>query len=156
MDFRESGGGNNSLEVLLVEDNPADAVLVRTTLQQRAMPHRLTIVPDGVEAMRYLRKEAPYANAKTPHLVLLDLNLPRKGGIEVLAEVKADPLLKIIPVIVLTSSGAAQDIVMSYALGANAYLKKPGSLEATCDLFNTMQHFWMNLVALPNRVERAY
>lgn len=156
MGFRELPNGKNALEVLLVEDNPPDAALLKTVLRENALPHRLTIVPDGVEAMRYLRREAAYPNAKTPDLVLLDLNLPRKSGIEVLAEIKSDPALKIIPVIVLTSSDAAEDIVKSYALGANSYLRKAVSLEDTRDLFNTMQHFWMKLAILPTRLEKTY
>lgn len=149
MEFRERNGARDPLEVLVVEDNPADAMLMKRILRDGAVPHHLTVVPDGVEAMRYLRREAPYSSAKTPHLVLLDLNLPRKSGIEVLADIKADPVLKIIPVIVLTSSGSAEDIAKSYALGANSYLRKAASLEASCDLFNSIQHFWMNLAALP-------
>ena len=149
MGFCEKNGAADPLEVLVVEDNPADAMLMKRILREGAVPHHLTIVPDGVEAMRYLRQEGPYRGAKTPHLVLLDLNLPRKSGFEVLADIKADPELKIIPVIVLTSSGSAQDIAKSYALGANSYLRKAASLEASFDLFNSIQHFWMNLAALP-------
>jgi len=140
-------------QLLLVEDNPADAVLVKRALRESGAPHELTVASDGIEAMRYLRKQGPHASATTPDLVLLDLNLPGKAGLEVLAEIKADPVLKIIPVIVLTSSGRAEDITRSYALGANSYLRKAASLESTWDLFKTIEHFWIKLAALPTRLE---
>lgn len=155
MEFQESVAGMVTIEVLLVEDNRADAVLFKRALHESSLSHRLSIVPDGVEAMRYVRREPPYTNAKTPHLVLLDLNLPRKGGLEVLAEMKADPALKIIPIIVLSSSGSPEDIVKSYALGANTYLRKAVSLDDTSHLFKTMQHFWMNLAVLPTGLESS-
>lgn len=155
MDLRESPGEVGALEIFLVEDNPADAMLLKRALQESPISHRVTTVRDGIEAMRYLRREDPYSNAKTPHLIVLDLNLPRKSGMEVLAELKSDPLLKIVPVIVLTSSDSNDDVVRSYALGANAYLKKGSSLESTWELFKTVQHFWMGLAVLPTRLEKT-
>jgi two-component system, chemotaxis family, response regulator Rcp1 len=146
----------HSLHVLLIEDNPADVALMKRALHASPAHPQLSIVPDGIEAMRFLRRQTPYHDVNPPHLILLDLNLPRKGGMEVLAEVKADPSLKIIPVIVLTSSGSAVDIVTSYALGANSYLRKAVTLEGVTDMFNTMEHFWMNLASLPTNPEAAH
>ncbi len=140
------------LRVLLVEDNPADVLLIKRTLQRGALLHDLTTVTNGVNAMNLLRRQAPYHDAKTQDLILLDLNLPGKSGMEVLAEVKADPLLKITPVIILTSSATAEDVIRSYALGANSYLRKPSSLDGTFDLVRTIEHFWMSLVVLPTRL----
>ena len=140
------------LNLLLIEDNPADAALLKRALRASSIRYELAVVQDGVEAMCYLHHEDPYRNAKNPDLILLDLNLPRKNGMEVLAEIKADPRMKIIPVIVLTGSGSTEDILRSYALGANTYLKKAASLESTSDLFNALEHFWMNLAVLPTRL----
>jgi two-component system, chemotaxis family, response regulator Rcp1 len=146
---------SRKLHVLLVEDNPADAALMTRILRETANP-KLSIVSDGVEAERFLRRQDPYGGAEMPDLILLDLNLPRKSGMEVLAEIKADPRLKIVPVIVLTGSGSQDDIVRSYALGANSYLKKAVTLEAATEMFQTVQQFWMNLALLPTEPDRPY
>ncbi len=154
MELNSPRGPRNNLRVLLVEDNPADALLLERTLRESPWPHELTTVGDGAEAMRYLRRQHPYGEARMPDLVLLDLNLPGKNGMEVLAEVKADVSLRIIPVIVLTSSGNPNDILRSYALGANTYLRKGNCLDSVSDLFNTLEHFWMHLAVLPTRLDR--
>jgi two-component system response regulator len=146
----------DSFRVLLVEDNPADVMLLQEVFGQLRLRLDLAVAHDGVEAMQFLYREKPLQSAKAPHLVLLDLNLPRKNGIEVLAEIKADPLLKIIPVIVLTSSGSSEDILKSYSLGANTYLKKASSYDDTCNLISSIQHFWLHFAVLPTRLEKAW
>ena len=156
MELKGPPGQSNNLRVLLVEDNRADALLLKRALRQSPLPHELTTVGTGVDAMHYLRREPPYTEATMPDLIVLDLNLPGKNGLEVLAEIKADLPLKIIPVIILTSSGSAEDVIKSYALGANTYLTKPNSLESMSDLFKTMQHFWMHLAVLPTRLEKIF
>ncbi len=151
----DSSGSRHHFRVLLVEDNPADAALLGRMMRESAVRPELTIVADGVEAMSFLKREGLYPHAKTPHLVLLDLNLPRKSGMEVLAELKADAALKIIPVIVLTSSASVDDVTNSYALGANGYLRKALSLDGTRDLFKSIENFWMSLAILPTSVNGA-
>ena len=118
------------IEVLLVEDDPGDVLMTQEAFTDHKLRNNLTVVNDGVEALAYLRREGPYAGATRPDLILLDLNLPRKDGREVLAEIKADPELRLIPVVVLTTSGADDDVVGSYRLHANAYVTKPVDFEA--------------------------
>ena len=113
------------IDVLLVEDDPGDVLMTREAFEEHKLHNRLDVVTDGVEAMAYLRREGEYADAPRPDLVLLDLNLPRRDGREVLAEIKADPDLRHIPVVVLTTSKAEEDILRSYELHANAYVTKP-------------------------------
>jgi chemotaxis family two-component system response regulator Rcp1 len=147
---------NNNLkpiDVLLIEDNAADARLMQETLKETKVIVKLSIVVDGVEAMAYLRNEGKYKNAKRPDLILLDLNLPRKDGREVLAEVKADPGLRRIPVVIVTSSQAEQDILKTYDLHANAYVNKPMDLTQFSTLVSAIDDFWFSVVKLPDGIE---
>lgn len=139
------------IEVLLVEDNPGDARLAKEAFEDGALtaPNNLYLVKDGVEAMEFLRHEGEYAGMPTPNIILLDLNLPRKDGREVLAEIKGDPKLKRIPVLVMTTSDAEKDILESYDLQANAYLKKPIDFDEFMDLAGSTRSFWFSTVELP-------
>ena len=138
-----------TVDVLLVEDSEADADLVREALAGGKLIVNLAVVQDGEAAMSYLRREGAYASAPRPDLVLLDLNLPRKSGQEVLREVKADPDLGVIPIVVLTTSAADQDILRSYQLHANAYIAKPVEFESFIKIVNQVTEFWLSLVVLP-------
>lgn len=142
-------GSGRALSILLVEDNPADVRLVREALRDCRDPVHLAVAGDGVEAMAYLRREAPHAEVKRPDLVLLDLNLPRKDGREVLAEMKADPALGAIPVIVFTSSNAAVDVRRAYELHASCYVRKPIGLDEFLHAIRSIQDFWLRIVQLP-------
>jgi len=137
------------IEILLVEDNPGDARLTREALSQSKVSNNLHHARDGEEAMRFLRREGQFANAPTPDLVLLDLNLPRRDGREVLEDVKRDPLLKHIPIVVLTSSEAEEDILRSYRLHANCFITKPVDLEQLTRVVQAIEQFWFTLVKLP-------
>ena len=137
------------VEILLVEDNPGDVRLIQEAIKENKMLNNLSIVWDGVEAMAFLRREDGYADAVRPDLILLDLNLPRKDGREVLAEIKQDPELKRIPVVVLTTSAAEQDIVNSYNLQANCYITKPVDLDQFIVIVKTIEDFWLTIVKLP-------
>jgi CheY-like chemotaxis protein len=137
------------VDVLLVEDNAADADLVREAIEGGKLIINLNVVRDGEEAMAYLKREGSYKNAKRPDLVLLDLNLPKKDGREVLREVKADPVLSLIPIVVLTTSSADADILQSYQLHANAYIAKPVEFETFIKIVNQVTEFWLSLVVLP-------
>ena len=143
------------IQVLLVEDNPADADLMRETIETSKLHLDLSVVKDGVEAIQYLRGEGGYANAPRPDLILLDLNLPRMNGRQVLANVKGDADLRGIPVVVLTSSGAEQDIVQSYNLGANCYVIKPVDLKAFQSIVRQVEDFWFTVVKLPSAKTRT-
>ena len=138
-----------SIEVLLVEDDPGDVVLIQEAFEDNKVRNRLHCVSDGVDALRFLRRQDEFADAPRPDLVLLDLNLPRKNGREVLAEVKADPELSIIPVIVLTTSEAEEDIVRSYSLHANAYITKPVDFERFAGVVHQIDEFFVGVVKLP-------
>lgn len=138
------------VEILLAEDHPGDAKLTQKAFEQGSILNNLHIVDNGVEAMRYLRQEAEYADKPTPDLVLLDLNMPRKDGWDVLEEVKEDPDLCRIPIIVLTSSEAEEDIVRSYELQANAYLTKPVDFDGFIKVIDTFEEFWLSLVKIPD------
>jgi CheY-like chemotaxis protein len=137
------------IEVLLVEDDPGDVVLIQEAFADNKVGNRLSVVGDGVEAMAFLRRQGDYADAPRPDLVLLDLNLPRKNGREVLAEIKNDPELSIIPVIVLTTSEAEEDIVRSYSLHANAYITKPVDFERFAGVVHQIDEFFVGVVKLP-------
>ena len=137
------------IDILMVEDNPGDVRLALEALKEAKVANRMTVVSDGVHAMSYLRREGAYAEAPTPDLIILDLNLPRKDGREVLAEVKADPRLKRIPVVVLTVSRSEEDILKSYDLHANCYITKPVDLEAFLDVVKGIEDFWLTIVKLP-------
>jgi len=137
------------IEILLVEDNPGDARLTREALSQSKVSNNLHHARDGEEAMRFLKREGQFANAPTPDLVLLDLNLPRRDGREVLEDVKRDPLLKHIPIVILTSSEAEEDILRSYRLHANCFITKPVDLEQLTKVVQAIEQFWFTLVKLP-------
>jgi two-component system response regulator len=135
-----------SIEVLLVEDNPGDVELTRIALADSKISINLNVVEDGVEAMAFLRKQEKYALAPHPDLVLLDLNLPKKNGHEVLAEIKADTKLKQIPVVVLTTSQAKEDIIDAYDLAANIYITKPVDFDQFVKIVQSIENFWLGLV----------
>jgi CheY-like chemotaxis protein len=135
--------------ILLVEDNPADVRLTQEALKNGKIQHQLQVVEDGVDALALLRRQAPYTHAMRPDIILLDLNLPRKDGREVLAEIKADPDLRSIPVIILTTSQADEDILKTYNLHANGYIVKPVDLEQFFRIIKQIKEFWMSIVVLP-------
>lgn len=141
---------SRSIEILLVEDSPGDIRLTREALRDTKIANHLHIVNDGEAAMAFLRRQPPYQDAPTPDLVLLDLNLPKKDGREVLAEVKGDPALRRIPVVVLTTSQAEQDIARSYDLHANCYVTKPVDLDQFVQIVLAIENFWFTIVKLPN------
>ena len=141
----------NVISVLLVEDDPGDVVLIREAFEHNKVYNRLHVVSDGVQALEFLRGEGEHAGAPRPDLVLLDLNLPRKDGREVLAEVKSDPDLRTIPIVVLTTSEAEEDIVRSYDLHANAYVTKPVDFERFIEVVRQIDDFFVSVVKLPNR-----
>jgi two-component system, chemotaxis family, response regulator Rcp1 len=137
------------IEILLVEDNPGDVRLTKEALKEGKILNNLNVVTDGVEAIAFLRREGNYISAPRPELILLDLNLPRKDGREVLAEIKRDPDLKLIPVVILTSSAAEQDILKSYHLHANCYVTKPVHLDQFIEVVKSIENFWLAVVKLP-------
>ncbi len=137
------------VEILLVEDNPGDVRLTKEGLKDSRIVNHIHVVGDGVEAMAFLRKEGKYEEAPRPDLILLDLNLPRKDGRELLAEIKGDHDLKRIPVVVLTSSKAEQDVVMAYDLHANCYIRKPINLNEFSTMMQNFEQFWLAMVTLP-------
>lgn len=140
------------IEILLVEDNPGDVELTRNALRRAKVRNTLHVAEDGEEAMAFLRREGEYQHAPRPDVILLDLNLPRMDGREVLAEVKADRDLMDIPVVVLTTSSAEQDIVRSYKLHANCYITKPVDLDQFIEVVRSIQNFWLTVVKLPPHV----
>ena len=137
------------VEILLVEDNPGDVRLTLEIFKETKMLNKVTAVGDGVEAMAYLRREGKYAGAVRPGLILLDLNLPRKDGREVLRELKQDEDLKTIPVVILTTSRAEEDVVKSYNLHANCYVTKPVDLSQFMKVVQSIEEFWLTVVKLP-------
>ncbi|MGA3055571.1 MAG: response regulator [Candidatus Korobacteraceae bacterium] len=136
-------------EILVVEDNPGDVRLMREALRESKIMNQLRAVSDGQEALAFLRKQGRYAHAIRPDLILLDLNLPGKDGREVLSEIKADPDLRRIPVVVVTSSRADEDILRSYNHHANCYITKPLDLEKFVEVVQAIQNFWISIVKLP-------
>jgi CheY-like chemotaxis protein len=138
-----------SIDVLLVEDDPGDTLIVREAFADNKVRNALTCVTDGVEAMRYLRREGEHADAPRPDLILLDLNLPRKDGREVLAELKGDEDLRTIPVVVLTTSQAEEDVLRSYQLHANAYVTKPVDFERFIAVVRQIDDFFLTVVKRP-------
>ncbi len=138
------------IEVLLVEDNPGDAQLTRIALNDGKMCINLSLTEDGVDALSFLRKQGQYAEAPRPDLILLDLNLPRKDGREVLAEIKADPSLRRIPVVVLTTSQSDTDILQAYELAANCFITKPVDFDQFVKIVQTIEDFWFTVVKLPS------
>ncbi len=141
--------GARPIEILMVEDSPTDAELAMKALQHSKIANNVNHVLDGVQAMSFLHRKGTYASAPRPDLILLDLNLPRKDGREVLAEVKADPALKTIPVVVLTSSPAEQDVIRSYELNANCYITKPVDFTQFMEVIKSIHSFWLAVVTLP-------
>jgi CheY-like chemotaxis protein len=139
------------IEVLLVEDDPGDVLMTREAFEEHKVRNNLHVVSDGVEALSFLRQEGRYADVPQPDLVLLDLNLPRKDGREVLAEIKADPELRRTPVVVLTTSQAEEDVLRSYDLHANAYVAKPVDFDQFIDVVRRIDSFFVTVVKLPNR-----
>jgi two-component system response regulator len=139
------------IEILMVEDAPDDAELAVEALKDAKVANRIHIVEDGVEAMAFLRRQEKYTYAPVPDLILLDLNLPRKDGREVLAEIKADETLCQIPVVILTTSEAEEDILRTYRLHANAYITKPVDFDQLERLVRSMEDFWFSVVTLPSR-----
>jgi CheY-like chemotaxis protein len=137
------------IEIFLVEDNPGDIRLSREALRGGKVRNRLSVAENGAAAVAFLRKKGKYRAAPRPDLILLDLNLPGKSGFEVLREIKADPELKRIPVVVLTASEAEEDIVKSYDLHANCYIAKPVTLESFLQIVRSIESFWLTLVKLP-------
>jgi two-component system, chemotaxis family, response regulator Rcp1 len=148
---KNMGGDGKAIEVLLVEDSPGDVRLTQEAFRDANMSIRLHVASDGVEAMAYLRKEGTHVDAIRPDLILLDLNLPRMDGREVLAYIKEDDGLKTIPTVILTTSEAEADIVKSYQLHANCYLSKPVQLDAFESLVKSINDFWLTAAKLPQR-----
>jgi CheY-like chemotaxis protein len=149
-----------ALKILLVEDSPSDVRLIREALKETPLPVQISVARDGIEAMEHLNRSQSGA-ASRPDLILLDLNLPRKNGREVLAEVKASPDLKQIPVLVMTSSQADEDIVQAYSLNANCYITKPGDLQEYVNVVRAIEDFWFLTATLPDsfrkpRLRAAY
>ena len=141
---------NQPIDILLVEDNPGDERLTREALKEGKVYSNLHWAKDGVEAMAFLRREGRYAEAPRPEMILLDLNLPRKDGREVLQEIKADDNLKRIPVVVLTTSKAEEDVLRSYNLHANCFITKPVDLEKFIVVVKSIDSFWLTVVTLPD------
>ena len=139
------------IEILLVEDSPSDAEFTIEALKEAKMRNHLSLVEDGVQAMEFLRRQGKYAQAPRPDLIMLDLNLPRKDGREVLAELKADEKLKMIPVVVLTTSRAEQDVLRAYQLHANCYITKPVDFQQFLNVVRSIESFWLFVVTLPPR-----
>ncbi len=138
------------IRILLVEDSPSDAKLTLTALKLAKVVNEVSHVVDGVEAMDFVRRRGKYADAQRPDLILLDLNLPRKDGREVLAEIKVDPDLKVIPVVVMTTSQAEQDILRSYQLHANCYITKPVNFDRFMEVVQSIEYFWLSIVQIPD------
>ena len=140
---------DRTVEILLVEDNPGDVRLAQEALKEGKVHNNMRVVADGEQAMAYLRRQGEFAGAPRPDLVLLDLNLPKKDGREVLAEIKGDDSLKTIPVVVLTTSKAEEDVLKAYGLNANCYITKPVDLGQFIEVIQSIDRFWLAVVTLP-------
>jgi len=138
-----------TIDILLVEDNLGDVRLTKEALKDAKVLNEVYVVQDGVEAMQFLHKKGSFSSVPQPDLILLDLNLPKKDGREVLAEIKQDPKLKHIPVVILTTSKADEDIIKTYNLHANAYITKPVDLNRFIEIIHTLEEFWFSIVKLP-------
>lgn len=149
MSSNDSANSTRLIEILMVEDNPGDVRLTREAMREGKIGNRLSVVGDGVEALEFLRRQDRFADAARPDLILLDLNLPKKDGREVLAEIKSDPALRTIPVVVLTTSHADEDVVRAYNLHANCYITKPVDFNQFMKVVQQIDDFWVNLVTLP-------
>jgi len=155
-DFSGDSPGSYSgrlADFLLVEDNPGDVRLTQEALKSHKVKNNLHVVTDGEEAMLFLRRQGKYKDAPRPDVILLDLNLPKKDGREVLAEIKSDPLLKTIPVVVITSSEAEQDVIRSYDLNANCYVTKPVNFDQFVKVVQSVSEFWLTIVKLPSNLD---
>lgn len=141
------------IEILLVEDNPGDADLAREALEESKMKNILHVAEDGEAALSFLKREGPYASKPFPDLILLDLNLPKKDGREVLADIKSDERFKRIPVVILTTSACEEDILQSYNLHANCYITKPIDLNQFMKVVHSIENFWLSIVVLPRQGE---
>ena len=137
------------IEILMVEDSPTDVLITEEALEQAKVRNHLHVVEDGVQAMAFLHQEDPYTQVPRPDLILLDLNLPRKDGREVLAEIKADEHLKTIPVVILTTSRAEEDVLKAYGLHANCYISKPVDFTRFMEVVRAIESFWFTVVTLP-------
>ena len=137
------------VDILMVEDSVTDVLMMREALMQATLPNRLHVVEDGVEALAYLRGEGSYTGTPRPNLILLDLNLPRKDGREVLTEIKTDPKLKSIPIVILTSSTAEEDVLRAYGLHANCYVPKPVDFLSFAKVVSSIEEFWIRVARLP-------
>ena len=144
----------NPIEILLVEDNPGDVRLTQEALKEGKVLNKLYVAEDGEEALAFLNREDKYADAPRPELILLDLNLPKKDGREVLAEIKTNKDLKRIPVVILTTSQSEEDIIKSYDLNANCYITKPVDLDQFIKVVKSIENFWVNVVKLPSDGKR--
>jgi CheY-like chemotaxis protein len=142
-------GRSDAVDVLLVEDDEGDVLMTREAFEHYKITNRLHVVPDGEAALAFLRRTGPYADAPRPGLILLDVNLPRRNGLEVLAELKQDPDLLLIPVVILTTSRAEEDILRSYSLHANAFVTKPVDFEQFIEAIRQIDNFFLTLVCLP-------
>lgn len=145
----------NPIEILLIEDNPADIRLTQEAFRAARLQNTLHVVQDGVSAMAFIRQTAPFQQAPRPDLILLDLNLPKKDGREVLEEIKSDPHIRTIPVVVLTTSDDETDVLRSYDLHANAYLVKPIDILQFIKMIQTLEDFWLSVVKLPPKVSES-
>ena len=150
--MQTNSGPARPVDILLVEDNPGDVRLIREALRDGKLLNQLSTVSDGQQAMAFLRKQGSYARASQPDLILLDLNLPRKDGREVLAELKADLNFRRIPVVIVTSSAAEEDILRSYDMHANCYVTKPVGLEKFIAVVKSIEDFWVTIVKLPPKM----
>lgn len=148
---KSNGSNGKPIEILLVEDSPSDAALTIEAIKAGKIANKLSHVEDGIEAMEFLRREGKYKDAQRPDLIMLDLNLPRKSGREVLEELKSDPDLKVIPVVVLTTSIAEKDISHAYQLHANCYIKKPVDFKQFINVIKSIEDFWLTVVSLPSK-----
>jgi len=146
---------NELVRILLVEDNPGDVRLTREVLKDSRLKHELYVMPDGEAAVAFLKHQPPYQTVIRPDIILLDLNLPKKDGRQVLEEIKADPDLRSIPVVVLTTSHAEQDILTAYSLHANCYIQKPVDLDQFWIIIRAIEEFWLTTVSLPKAPDLA-
>lgn len=142
----------DSINILLVEDNPADARLIKEVFKDTKIKNKLYVVKDGVDAMAFLNQEANYVDIPRPDVILLDLNLPRKDGREVLKELKEDKALKRVPIVILTTSSAEEDIIRTYDNHANCYITKPVDFDQFLKVINSIENFWLNIVMLPSNL----
>jgi CheY-like chemotaxis protein len=142
---------SNPIEILLVEDNPGDVRLIQEVFKDAKIYNSMQIAYDGEAAMKILRKEGEHSNAAYPDLILLDLNLPKKDGREVLREIKSDGTLKCIPVVILTTSNAEEDLIETYRMNANCYITKPVDLDQFINVVKSIENFWLSIVKLPTR-----